>query len=101
MKAYLLSLTTSLVYAKDGDGELPDGNIHNVGTDTSIVWMGCSTRVTKSTTLSSQSVMKFDIGYPSGYVCCIIMFQGIGELITDSTVPLRFHRSSTSIGSSM
>ena len=27
--------------------------------------------------------MKFDIGYPSGYVCCIIMFQGIGELITD------------------
>ena len=99
MKAYLLSLTTSLVCAKDEI--LKVTNIYNVGTDTSIVWMGCSTRVTKSTTLSSQSVMKFDIGYPSGYVCCNIMFEGIGELITDSTAPLRFHRSSTSIGSSI
>ena len=38
MKAYLLSLTTSLVYAKDEI--LKVTNIYNVGTDTSIVWMG-------------------------------------------------------------
>ena len=74
----------------------PRWNIHTVGTNTSIVWMGCSTRVSKSTTLSLLSVMKFDIDYLRGYVCCIIMFQWIGEHTTDSAVPLRSHRSSTS-----
>ena len=33
-----------------------------------VVWMGCSTRVPTSTTLSLQSVMKFNTDYPSGYM---------------------------------
>ena len=69
MKVFLFPLLTSIVYDKvkkiEGHVELPDGNIHISGTNTSIVPMGCSTRVSKSTTLSSQSVMKFDIDYPS------------------------------------
>ena len=73
--------------------ELPDGNIHIFGANTSIVPMGCSTRVSKSTTLYSQSVMKFDMDYPSTTCTTSSCSKGLFSILQILHLFPRSHRN--------